>query len=694
MFILGAVWAATVSASIQTASASPPPSALAGASGSVVPMSLASWSDKDRAEYLAYEQRLIASPTRDRLLDHHKALASFPHIAGTPGDAAIIETLAKTLREIGAGIDGWTVEVDEFYAYLPSPVSAELEIITPERKALELRERPLAADPAADGAIGEFAWLGYSGTGEATGEIVYANYGTKADFEQLKSLGVDLRGKIVLCRYGGNYRGYKVKFAEAAGAAGVLIYTDPGDSGFTKGDVYPAGSWANDCCIQRGSLLVTGYQGDPLTPGWAATKDAKRLDPSEVPLAKIPAQPIGYGAATEILARMRGTPLPESLKNWAGGVKTEYRLTGGPGLTVRIKVAQNRTVTRSANVVATLRGSDAEESKRTITIGCHHDAWNNGAADPTCGTIALLESARAFADQARAGKRPQRSVVFAAWGAEEMGLIGSSEYVEKHRADLAENGVAYLNLDMASMGLSFGASASPELKPVIAEVARVVPQARDSARMVADEWTARSPSTRVPGEPSIGDVGGGSDHVPFLMHAGVPSASLGAGGSPGTSYHSAYDTLPWYWKTVGDDYESAMMVTRMATAVAARFADAPTIPFAVQRARSEAIGHLTDLRASAVAAGLKPVVLDDVLTIIGAKAGDAPTDNTNLMLATRRWMRDEGIPGRSWFKNWYVSTDADSGYANWMMPGIRKAIDEKDQTAFDAAARVYADILR
>ena len=288
------------------------------------------WPAKDRPAYLEYERDLLAVPNRDHLLAAHQSLASEPHIAGTDGDARVIETLAKTLREIGEGVMGWTVEVDDFYAYLPSPVEAQLEIVGPDRKTLELRERPLAADPAADQAIGPFAWLGYSGSGEVTGQVVYANYGTKADFATLRRLGVDLTGKIALCRYGGNYRGYKVKFAQEAGAAGVLIYTDPADAGFTKGPVYPQGGWANDCCIQRGSLLVAGYGGDPLTPGWAATKDAKRLDPKDAPLPRIPAQPIGYGAAGEILARMTGRERPADLKDWAGGLKADYRLDGGP----------------------------------------------------------------------------------------------------------------------------------------------------------------------------------------------------------------------------------------------------------------------------------------------------------------------------------------------------------------------------
>lgn len=715
-------------AAAQPAPSPAPPTAATSAT-------LRCWPLKERPAYLAYERDLLAVPSRESLLANHQKLAAEPHIAGTPGDARVIETLARTFREIGEGVEGWTVEVDEFYAYLPRPLAAELEIVAPDRRTLELRERPLTADPAADAAIGAFAWLGYSGSGETTGEVVYANYGTKADFETLKKLGVDLRGRIVLCRYGGNYRGYKVKFAEEAGAAGVLIFTDPADAGVNKGPVYPLGGWANDCCIQRGSLLALGYGGDPLTPGWAATKEARRLDPSEVDLPKIPAQPIGYGAAAEILSRMKGRPLPEDLKAWAGGVSTQYRLEGGPELRVRLKVEQAREVVRSANVVATLRGR-GEDAERKVVLGCHHDAWNNGAADPTCGTIAVLESARAFALLARRGERPNRTVVFAAWGGEEMGLIGSSEYVEKHRADLVANGVAYLNLDMASMGPNFGAAASPELKAVIADVARVVPQARDASRTVFDAWTApKNPGEPAAPEPGIGVLGGGSDHVGFLMHAGVPSASLACGGSAGSSYHSAYDTLPWYWKVVGDDYEPALMITRMAAGVAARLASAPLIPEDAPRAGRDFVTHAETLSKAARDAGLNSAGLDALLAhrreallapnrgldglknwfdVVGAlhktvgRLAGGPADPSDAVRSTREavrdandavlrtsrlWLRDSGVPGRPWFHNAFVATDESSGYADWVLPWLRRAVETRDQKAFDEAVAVYDRIL-
>jgi N-acetylated-alpha-linked acidic dipeptidase len=683
------------------------------------------WPTDERASYLAYEQRLIASPTRQRLLDMHIALASEPHVAGTPGDWKVIETIEKAFREYGEGIEGWSVEVEEFWAYLSRPIASTVQVITPlETITLDLKEKPVWGDPAAAAAAEPFPYLAYAASGDVDGEVVYANYGTKADFDRLRAWGVDLTGKVVVCRYGGNYRGFKVKFAQEAGAAAVIMFTDPSDSGFVRGEVYPAGGWSNECCTQRGSLLVTGWQGDPLTPGVFASKDAPRLDPSDVSLPRIPAQPMGYGPAGEILRRMAGDNLPPEAESWKGGISTTYRLTGGPNLRVRVKVEQKRELVRTANVIATLRGGSTEpaEARQRVIVGCHHDAWNAGAADPTCGTIAVMEAARAFADQARHGHRPRRTVAFAAWGAEEHGIIGSCEHVERHRDLLNSAGVAYINLDMASMGTQFGASASPELKTVIADVARVVPQARNNAISVFDDWSSRA---KAGGSISIGDVGGGSDHVGFLMHAGVPSASFGSGGSKGNSYHSAYDTLPWYWKVVGDDYESAMMISRMAIAVAARLADAPLLPLDTPRASKEFAGHLRALAPAArEVAAIRPLADPADPTQIDALIEQAelaarrasPTlghfpgqqalllnrvdrqrllniANEKAMASSRRWLPGPGIPGRPWFRNWYVSTDENSGYANWILPGIRRAIETRDPAALSEALAVYRGIL-
>lgn len=695
--------------------------------GEATARSLSSWSDRERARVAEHERALLAVPTREELLRLHQMLADEAHVAGTPGDWRTIEEIeaafwAMGASPSGAALDGWTVEVEEFWPLLARPVGATLEIVGagPDGGAvpLELRERPVLGDPGSMSAdpLVTLAWNAYSGSGDVTAEVVYANYGTKQDFERLRSLGIDCAGKIVIARYGGNYRGYKPRYAEEAGAAGLIIYTDPADSGYTRGAVYPQGGWANDCCIQRGSIVTLGYQGDPLTPGVFATRDAARLDVNEVDLPRIPVQPIGYGAAMEILKRMAGETLPADLQAWQGGLGLDYRLTGGPGLRVRLAVEQVREVMRTANVIARLEGSGTpEERSQYVVIGCHHDAWVRGAADPTCGTIAMLEAARSFASLAARGIRPRRSVLFAAWGAEEFGIIGSSEFVEKRRDDLTRNCVGYINLDMASMGPQFGASASPELKTLVAECARAVPAARGSDGVsVFDEWLERS-RPKDPGavssaragereEPPIGDLGGGSDHVPFLMHAGVPSMSFGSGGSAGNSYHSVYDSLPWYWKVVGDDYEPALMITRMASLAAFRLASAPAVPHDVARAYREFSARARELDSLAVARGLAARESPEAWGVPGleraaalAEARAARESRLAFGAASTetgsRWLVESGLPGRPWFRNWYVATDETSGYANWLLPAVRRAIESGDRGAVDAAAARLGELV-
>ncbi|MBX3316376.1 MAG: M28 family peptidase [Phycisphaeraceae bacterium] len=686
--------------------------------------SLSSWRSRERAAYLERERELVSIPSREELLRLHLMLAEEPHVAGTPGDWRTIEHIARTFRamgqtEEGQMLEGWSVEIEEFFPLLARPVHASVEILGAGADggdvSLELRERPVLGDPtsANPDPLVTLAWNAYSGSGDVTAEIVYANYATKQDFERLGSLGIDCRGKIVIARYGGNYRGFKAKYAEEAGAAGLIIYTDPADSGFSRGAVYPEGGWANDCCIQRGSILTLGYQGDPLTPGLFASEHARRLELDEVALPRIPVQPIGYGAASEILKRMSGPDVPEG---WRGGLPSRYVLSGGTDLRVRLVVKQEREIMRTANVLARLEGSgSAAERAQHMVIGCHHDAWVNGASDPACGTIAMLEAARAITEIAKNGYRPRRSIVFAAWGAEEFGIIGSSEYVEKRRDDLTRNCIGYINLDMASMGPHFGAAASPELKSLIVDSSRVVPAARKPiGTSVFDEWLARSmPASEVTDErpesprleePPIGDLGGGSDHVPFLMHAGVPSISLGSSGSAGNSYHSVYDSLPWYWRVVGDDYEPALMITRMASVIAMRLASAPRVPHDVARAFDECAVRIRELDTLAVERGLAHRASPDAWGVPGlgraslsaqrnaSRFGMQPLGVGSLSTGSR-WVVDEGLPGRPWFRNWYVATDETSGYANWLLPAVRRAIEHDDRESLDQAASRLADLI-
>jgi len=651
----------------------------------------------------AYEQSVLDGVSPDRLRELHDELAAEPHRAGTPGDARVIGLIADHFEQLGLD-----VEVHEFDAYLAEPVSAHLELIAPVRRSLAVKEAAVEGDPYAGRDGLSIGWNAYSGTGDVTAPVVYVNRGTLADFETLRDLGVSLRGKIAIARYGGNFRGYKAKFAQEAGAVGLIIYTDPADSGYARGPMWPEGGWANETSIQRGSIMTLEYPGDPLTPGWEASPDAERLDPREVELPRIPVQPIGWGAAQEILSRLDGAGVPD--ESWQGALPFPYRVTGAD-VRVRLSVTQSRKLVRTANVIGTLRG--AVEPGQTVYIGAHHDAWEYGAHDPLSGTICVLEAARVFSELADAGHRPARSIAFAAWGAEEYGIIGSTEWVEGNEDALMRGAVAYFNLDASAGGVRLGASSSPSLKPLVASAAGMIDSPATPGRSALEEWTRRS-RTEAGELPPIGDLGGGSDHIGFYTRMGVPSAGIGGGGSPGTSYHSLYDHLAWYRKTVGEDYASAAMVTQATALCAARLADASLLAFDLPQYATDTLRHADALEARARDLGMTLDLgpLRDAAEAFSAAAtrtqralrrdvaggrldGAALTSVNALLLSFERlWLAPEGLSGRPWFRSLYASSDPTSGYAAWMLPEIRRAVEARDSGAARLAVERTATALR
>lgn len=700
---------------------------LAGAAARA--MDYEDWPPDRRSDQVQLEFQVLQRVDGDRLRAHHDRLCAEAHMAGTPGDARLIETLADTFASMGLEVERH--EIDAYLAF-PGPASVEVLPALGMPIPLPLMEAPVEGDPhsTGDGAVPAFnAW---SATGEAQGEVVYVNRGTKEDFERLRELGVDLRGKIAIARYGGNYRGFKARYAQEAGAAGLLIYTDPADSGWRRGVPYPEGGWANPTSIQRGSILELPYPGDPLTPFVEASADAPRLDPDTVALPRIPVQPIGWSAASEILRRMEGPALPREIRGaWQGGLPFAYRLEGGPALEVRVRVEQDRRIERTANVIARIPGTERPEEM--VVLGCHHDAWGVGAGDPMAGLITIVEAARVLAQLAREGYAPKRTIVFAAWAAEEHGLIGSVEWVEAMRDELDAHAVAYLNLDMAAMGPNVRLSATPTLQRILEEATRMVPQAgvdMSEGVTVADRLTAGA--TR---PTPFGFLGGGSDHVGFLCHVGVPCAAIGAGGSDGVSYHSAYDTPAWYRQVVGDDYGAAGMVTRLAAVAASRLANAPLVQLDPTRFPSAVAGHLDAIeeRAGAIDERLEPErrnavatgapmpesVVDatavavaplrerlaalaprlarsvDRVRRLSARALLTPEDydraNDRLMSAERAWIDPDGLPGRPWYRNLHAASDPFSGYAAWPLPALRFAVEAGDPAAIEhEAARLLA----
>lgn len=668
----------------------------------------------------AYEQALNDIPRPASLRRLHELMCAEPHPVGTAGERRMITKLQRLFEQWGV-----PVELQRIETLIAEPVSASVTVETfrvypegdralaelEERLELPVRGEPVPGDPYSADENLRIGWNAYSGSGEAAGQVVYANYGTKEDFETLERLGITVEGRIVLARYGRNFRGYKAKFAEQAGAEALLIYTDPADSGYVRGPMYPDGGWANGHYIQNGSIKTLDYPGDPLTPGWEAAvgEDVERLDVNDVALPGIPVQPIGWSAAHEIMKRMTGPSLPKDIRSgWQGGLPMPYRLAGGPTLQVRVSVDQRRLMARTANVLGIIRG--ARYPEQMVIVGCHFDAWTFGAGDPHAGSIVLMEMARSFAAAAEQGMRPARTVVFANWAAEEFGIIGSTEWVEAHRDELAEDAVAYVNLDMAAMGPNFRASSSPMLKSVISGATRDVPQAGgETGQVIFDSWTGDPEE-----EPSFGTLGGGSDHVGLYCHVGVPSCGLGAGGSDGVSYHSNYDNIAWYRKVVGSDYEPALMLTRLGNVLVSRLANADVLPLDPARYAKDMRKHLDAAEREGEQAGM---TIDDSKLRAGIDQFERVADEVSGKLALaietdaldeddlaaindvlrtleRCWIAADGLKDRPWYRNRFAATDPYSGYGAWMLPALRLGIERNDGTLVDEALEQYSEVFR
>ncbi len=418
------------------------------------------------------------------------------------------------------------------------------------------------------------------------------------------------------------------------------------------------------------------------------------MDPDAIDLPRIPVQPIGYGAANEILQRMTGREIENNA--WQGGLAHRYRLEGGDELRVRVKVEQPRSIKKTANVIGTLEGEITDE---VVIIGGHHDAWGFGASDPQAGTICTMEAARAFAKLAAEGHRPKRTILFCGWGAEEWGIIGSTEWVEANAEFLGERAIAYINLDGSATGPNFGAGASPSLKRVIVEASRNVPQAGEPDKTVYESWFARGADELFADEPRIGDLGGGSDHVGFWCHLCIPCAGLNASGAKGSAYHGNYDSLAWYRQVVGEDYESALMVTRMTIALASRLANAPVHPLDPGRYGTEFRKHLRAGSVEALSKGLVDSIDPDLgvapsfmaldfdgrnIENLAAQLSDDLANSRGLLVrkrlaainealrrCDRAWMIGAGLSDRPWFRNFFAAPDEDSGYGAWTLPEMR-----------------------
>ena len=636
---------------------------------------------QSRIKPIDSEDYFLSIVNENRFKVHLKKLTNRPHVAGSIENENVRDYMSLIMEKAGLEVTQYPYDI-----YLSNkPGTSELSIVKPKRIQLNQKEDILVEDPFSSDPLLWKGWNAYSGSGEVTAEIIYVNYGRKEDFEKLKKLGVSVKEKIVIARYGGNFRGYKAKFAEANGASGLIIYSDPKDSGFTKGLVYPEGPYYNSSTIQRGSLLTEDFTGDPLTPFEPALpidgkEKIKRLDPKDTKLHNIPVTPIGYGEAQKILGQMKGDAVPQS---WQGGLPFTYRVQGGKNLVVNLKVNQPRNIVRVYNVVGKLKGSTFPNE--WIILGCHYDAWGFGATDPNSGTAMLLSLSETLGKMAKAGYRPKRSILIGHWDAEEHGVIGSTEWVEQMQKTLKSNAIAYMNFDGGVSGKNFGTSSAPSLKKIAIDASKKINHPYKENKSLYDVWNKSNSS-----EPPIGNLGGGSDHIAFYMHAGIPSISGGVGGV--NLYHSNYDDFEFYRKFVDSEFKMGAMIEKWSGLMALKLSESEIIPYDLNRYPLDLKNHFSvaeekiknfnsdflgfELSNNSINAlyEISKNWEEKIKSIGQLKTVELKKINKQLIALEKSFIDKKGMYFGSWYRSLYAGTDPFSGYASWILPGIEYEI--------------------
>ncbi len=610
-----------------------------------------------------------------------RTLAARPHVAGTPAQA---ETRDFVLAEMAKA--GLATDVAAFEIFLPFTTRVTLERTAPGYLLLEIDEPPLPGIDQTTAANPLPISHGYAAAGDASGEVVYVNYGREEDLDALQARGIDLAGRVALARYGNLYRGQKVRNVQQRGAVACLIYSDPRDDGYFKGDSYPDGPMRNPRGVQRGTVKF-GAPGDPTTPGYASVPGARRLPPGESEdLPKIPSVPISYDVAVELLRDLGGDEVPQA---WQGALPFRYHL--GPGPTeARLKIERDEQYRTVWNTFGRIDGTEFPDE--WILVGGHRDAWCAGSADNVAGSSIVVEAARICGELARQGKRPRRTLIFATWDAEEWGIIGSAEWVEQNRDALRQHAVAYLNQDMVVTGRNFNASASPSLQEVLLDVTRVVPHPEHPDQSIFERVSADKPLK--PGVP-----GGGSDHAPFFLHLGLPVSSHGFGGRQGI-YHSRYDTPDWMERFGDPDYRRHGANAAVTAALLLRLANADVLPLDHVRyaeileselaATREAgrdwpgcaatLDRIAEAQAAfATRAGALRQALE-TCDLGRLPAGTVARINAALRrvgpLLTRGQAGEDPTP---FYQNLVFGLAGGGGYAEMRLPGIRAAIDARDE---------------
>lgn len=672
-----------------------------------------------------------AIPEARNIGESVRTLSARPHHLGSPYGKQNAEWMLAKFKEWG-----WDARIENYDVLFPAPKERLVEMVAPTRARLALEEPAVSVDPTSSQKAEQLpSFNAYSVDGDVTAPLVYVNYGRPVDYEELDRRGISVKGAIVIARYGSSWRGIKPKVAAERGAIGCLIYSDPRDDGYFVDGVFPDGPMRNKDGVQRGSVMdMPTYPGDPTTPGRGSIPGADRLDVKETTtLTRIPVLPISYGDAQPLLAALGGEVAPI---DWRGGLPITYRMGPGPAR-VHLKVAFDWSLKRVHNVIARLEGSAYPDE--WVVRGNHHDAWVNGAQDPASGMAAELEEARALGELVRQGWRPRPTIVYAAWDGEEQGLLGSTEWVEHHQAELREKAVVYINTDGNGRGF-LNAGGSHALEAVVNDVARNVedPQTRISVwkRKQALEIRRGSPAVRneVRTRPDlrIDALGSGSDYSAFLQHAGIPALNLSFSGLDSSEgvYHSIYDDYVHFTTFLDTDFAYGRALAQTVGSLVIRFADAEVLPFqftnladTVQTYVTELQSLLRDRQAETrennrqIEEGVFTALADTrrprqqpVVESVPPSINFAPLENAAAQLtqAAERYRRSlegsrsrltpdiirtinkaliqserqltdaAGLPRRPWYRHLLYAPGYYTGYAVKTMPGVREAIEEKN----------------
>ena len=690
-----------------------------------------------------WEQKFRAMPDAARLRENMRRLTARPHHVGSPYDKDNAEWLLAQLKSYGLN-----AKIEQFETLFPTPKLRKLELLGPEKFTAKLDESVLGIDPTSSQKDEQLpSYNAFSRDGDVTGPLVYVNYGAPADYERLEAMGISVKGAIVIARYGQTWRGIKPKLAAEHGAIGCIIYSDPKDDGYGQGDAYPDGPMRPADGVQRGSVMdMPVYPGDPQTPGVGSVPGAKLIPLDQVQtITKIPVLPVSYADAKPFLLALGGRLVPE---NWRGGLPITYR-TGPSKVQAHLAVAFNWDRKPLYDVVATIPGATLPDE--WVIRGNHHDAWVNGAGDPVSGTSPELEEARALGELLKQGWKPQRTIIYCFWDGEEPALLGSTEWVETHAAELSKHAVAYFNTDGNSRG-QFGVAGSHSLENFINSVTKDVddPETKMSvwkrarlAGYLGRDSEARA-EDRNRADSRIGALGSGSDYSGFLHHLGIPSVNMGFGGEDedGGQYHSIYDDFYWYTHFVDTDFAYGKALAQTAGTMVMRMADADTIPYQFADQADTVRNHVNEVKKLAdtmrkqikdrnvnIADGAyaaasdpkKPTVapkvdavppyfnfapLDqaaDDLTAAAAEydksfgshpAAGAKAD-TMLMGTERAFIDPNGLPNRPWYEHMLYAPGLYTGYGVKTLPAVREAIEQKQWPVVDEQiARTAAAIER